>query len=158
MRHSGLVSLANEVETLNNQVQHWRSRWQILSQEAGRILAAIADCRKSLLESGEPQCADLVRQLERIREHLLVAPSAPPASVAPGSNLLSPRQKQVLKLIASGKSTKVIADVLGISFKTAVYHRTNIMKKLNVHETAGLVWYAIRAGLVYMNDKTDTIR
>jgi two-component system, NarL family, response regulator NreC len=60
---------------------------------------------------------------------------------------LSPRERQVLQLIAEGKSTKEVAAVLGISVKTAETHRTRIMEKLDIHETAGLVRYAIRRGL-----------
>lgn len=60
---------------------------------------------------------------------------------------LSPRERQVLQLIAEGKSTKEVASVLGISVKTAETHRTRIMEKLDIHETAGLVRYAIRRGL-----------
>lgn len=61
---------------------------------------------------------------------------------------LTSRERQVLQLVAEGKTTKEIAVVLGISVKTAESHRTRIMKKLGIHETAGLVRYAIRQGLV----------
>jgi two-component system, NarL family, response regulator NreC len=61
---------------------------------------------------------------------------------------LSSRERQVLALIAQGKSTREVAVVLGISPKTASAHRANLMKKLDVHETAGLVRYAIRTGMV----------
>jgi two-component system response regulator NreC len=54
----------------------------------------------------------------------------------------------VLQLVAEGKTTKEIAQVLGLSVKTAETHRTKIMRKLEIHETAGLVRYAIRRGLV----------
>jgi two-component system, NarL family, response regulator NreC len=64
------------------------------------------------------------------------------------SEPLSPRERQVLQLIAEGKTTKEVAGVLNISVKTAETHRTRIMEKLDIHETAGLVRYAIRRGLV----------
>ncbi len=64
------------------------------------------------------------------------------------SEPLSPRERQVLQLIAEGKTTKEAASVLNISVKTAETHRTRIMEKLDIHETAGLVRYAIRSGLV----------
>ncbi|HXT40609.1 MAG TPA: response regulator transcription factor [Candidatus Angelobacter sp.] len=64
------------------------------------------------------------------------------------SEPLSPRERQVLQLIAEGKTTKEVAGVLNISVKTAETHRTRLMEKLDIHETAGLVRYAIRRGLV----------
>jgi DNA-binding NarL/FixJ family response regulator len=61
---------------------------------------------------------------------------------------LSLREREVVQLIAEGKSTKEVAVLLGVSVKTAESHRTRIMSKLDIHETAGLVRYAIRQGLV----------
>jgi DNA-binding NarL/FixJ family response regulator len=61
---------------------------------------------------------------------------------------LSPREREVLQLVAEGKTTKEVAGLLGVSVKTAESHRTRIMAKLDIHETAGLVRYAIRRGLV----------
>jgi DNA-binding NarL/FixJ family response regulator len=62
--------------------------------------------------------------------------------------LLSPREREVLQLIAEGKTTKEVAGILGISVKTAETHRTRLMEKLEIHQMAGLVRYAIRRGLV----------
>lgn len=61
---------------------------------------------------------------------------------------LTPRERQVLQLIADGKSTKEVAVNLGMSVKTAECHRTRIMKKIDVHELASLVRYAIRTGVI----------
>jgi len=61
---------------------------------------------------------------------------------------LTERERQVLVLIAGGKSTKQTATELGISYKTADSHRSRILEKLGVHETASMVRYAIRAGLI----------
>ena len=61
---------------------------------------------------------------------------------------LTPRERQVLQLIAEGKTTKEAAAVLDVSVKTAETHRTNLMEKLDIHSTAGLVRYAIRRGLL----------
>ncbi len=61
---------------------------------------------------------------------------------------LTPRERQVLQLIAEGKTTKEAAAVLEVSVKTAETHRTNLMEKLDIHSTAGLVRYAIRRGLL----------
>jgi len=67
-----------------------------------------------------------------------------PAMVSP----LTPRELQVVALVADGYSTKKIAAFLGISYKTADSHRSRIMEKLGFHETASLVRYAIRQGIV----------
>ncbi len=61
---------------------------------------------------------------------------------------LTSRERQVLQLIAEGKSTKEVAALLHISVKTAESHRTRLMQKLDIHETASLVRYAIRRGIV----------
>jgi DNA-binding NarL/FixJ family response regulator len=62
--------------------------------------------------------------------------------------VLTPRQREVLQLIAEGLSSKEIAVRLGVSVKTVETHRTELMERLDIHGVAGLVRYAIRAGLV----------
>lgn len=64
------------------------------------------------------------------------------------SDPLSGRERQVLQLVGEGKSTKEVAAQLGVSVKTAESHRARLMRKLDIHETASLVRYAIRRGLV----------
>jgi len=61
---------------------------------------------------------------------------------------LRDRERQVLQLVAEGKTTKQVATILGISIKTAESHRMKIMERLDIHDTAGLVRYAIREGLI----------
>jgi two-component system, NarL family, response regulator NreC len=61
---------------------------------------------------------------------------------------LSVRERQVLQLVGEGHSTKKIASLLGVSVKTADTHRTKLMEKLDIHQVAGLVRYAIRNGLL----------
>lgn len=61
---------------------------------------------------------------------------------------LTPREQQVVRLVAEGKATRGIAEELGISVKTAEFHRARIMEKLDIHNTAGLVRYAIREGMI----------
>ncbi|HEX4441760.1 MAG TPA: response regulator transcription factor [Thermoanaerobaculia bacterium] len=61
---------------------------------------------------------------------------------------LTPRQREVLQLIAEGYSTKQIAGLLGVGVKTIETHRTQLMDRLGIHEIAGLVRYAVRVGLV----------
>jgi len=61
---------------------------------------------------------------------------------------LSGRERQVLQLVAEGKTTKEIAVILNVTVKTAESHRSKLMEKLNIHSAAGLVRYAIRCGLI----------
>ena len=61
---------------------------------------------------------------------------------------LTPRQREVLQLIAEGHSTKGVAAVLGLSVKTIETHRTQLMQRLGIHDVAGLVRYAMRVGLI----------
>jgi DNA-binding NarL/FixJ family response regulator len=65
-----------------------------------------------------------------------------------GAGSLTRRELEVLQLIAESHSTRRIATRLGISAKTAGNHRTNLMRKLNVHDAAGLTRYALQAGLL----------
>ncbi|HEY0730661.1 MAG TPA: response regulator transcription factor, partial [Pyrinomonadaceae bacterium] len=61
---------------------------------------------------------------------------------------LSPRQREVLRLIAEGRTTKQIAQTLAISVKTVETHRSQLMERLDIHDVAGLVRYAIVVGLI----------
>jgi len=63
---------------------------------------------------------------------------------SPVDDPLTGRERQILKLVAEGYSTKECATILGVSVKTADSHRTRLMRKLDIHGTAGLVRYAVR--------------
>jgi RNA polymerase sigma factor (sigma-70 family) len=64
------------------------------------------------------------------------------------NNRLSPRETEVLQLIAEGKPNKQVAEELGVSFKTVDKHRQHLMAKLNIHDISGLTRYAISAGVI----------
>ena len=66
----------------------------------------------------------------------------------PGADVLTARQREVLRLVAGGKSTKEIAYDLNLSVKTVETHRAQIMERLGIRDVAGLVRYALRTGLV----------
>ena len=61
---------------------------------------------------------------------------------------LTPREREVVKMIAQGHSTKEIASLLGLSVKTVEAHRFNLMRKLDIHNRAQLVTYAIQKKIV----------
>jgi len=67
------------------------------------------------------------------------------------SDVLSPRERETLQLIAEGKTTKETASILNVSVKTVESHRLRIMNKLNVHSVAELTRYAVREGLTFLN-------
>ena len=133
------------------------TRTVVLTAKSGdeQVLAALEAGIKAYVLKTEA-LADLVRALHEVaRGHTYLSPGISRTVVdaylgrrrRPGDPL-TPREKEVLQLIAEGKSTKEIAQVLGISVKTAEYHRSRLMSKLELHETASLVRYAIRMGIV----------
>ena len=99
---------------------------------------------------------DLVRAIhEVVRGKIFLSPAVSAVVVdgylsgekAP-ADPLAPRERQVLQLVAEGRTSKEIAVVLGVSVKTAESYRAHVMEKLDIHDTAGLVRYAIRRGLI----------
>lgn len=99
---------------------------------------------------------DLLRAIEAVRQGVLyVSPGASQAVIdacrtgaPPATQRLSVRERQVVQLVAEGKSNKQIAETLAITVKTAEFHRGRLMRKLHIHDVAGLVRYAIREGLI----------
>lgn len=65
-----------------------------------------------------------------------------------GLDLLTPRQREILQLVAEGKSTREIAELLHLSVKTVETHRAQLMDRLDIHDVAGLVRYALNKGLI----------
>jgi DNA-binding NarL/FixJ family response regulator len=76
------------------------------------------------------------------------APAADGAADGAALEVLTPRQREILQLVAEGKSTKEVAQILDLSVKTVETHRAQIMERLGIHDLAGLVRYAVRTGLV----------
>lgn len=75
-----------------------------------------------------------------------------PPDAETGLEALSPRQREILKAIAIGRTTKQIAYDLALSIKTIETHRAQIMERLDIHDIAGLVRFSIRIGLISAND------
>lgn len=100
--------------------------------------------------------ADLVRAIREVAAGRVYLSPGVGAAVAEairtGRSLpeerLTPREREVLQLIAEGKTTKEIAAILNVSVKTADAHRTRLMQRLDIHDVAGLTRYAIRRGLI----------
>lgn len=90
---------------------------------------------------------------KRLKSQQLTPHKNPPSQCAPD---LTPRESEVLQLIAEGQANKQIADELGISIKTVEKHRQNLMDKLNIRDTASLTRYAIGAGIIESSVQVTT--
>lgn len=112
--------------------------------------------RGYLLKNAQPQeFEDAIRKVasgavylspeisEQMRRHLIIQ-----RPMGDSLDSLSTRQREILQAIAEGKSTKDIAELLSISPKTVETHRGHLMQKLDIHDIAGLVRYAIKHGLI----------
>jgi DNA-binding NarL/FixJ family response regulator len=136
-----LILSMHESEQIVHDVLSAGARGYILKQEAGN---------------------DLMKALETIRHHKLYFTSAVSEVVLRGylsrgtteslevgpSSLLSPRELQIVKLVAENKSNKEVANILNISVKTVESHRSHVMEKLGLHSIVELVRYAIRNNIV----------
>lgn len=126
-----------------------------MHNEKGYVLRALREgLRGYVLKSQASE--DLIRAIQEVMHgDIYISPSVAGAVVEAylgkddiDSDPLTPRERQILQLVAEGKTTKEIASLLNVSFKTAESHRNRIMKKLDIRNTTGLVRYAIRSGLV----------
>jgi DNA-binding NarL/FixJ family response regulator len=137
-----------------------RSRILILSQyedrEYVRRLLKAGVSGYLLKKSAGAELANSIRAVHRgglvldpevARTAMEEAGPAAPARADPYESLTD-REKQVLKLVAEGLSNKEVADVLGISVKTAMSHREKGMEKLDVHNRTELVRFALRRGVI----------
>jgi DNA-binding NarL/FixJ family response regulator len=123
------------------------------TDEESVLKALRAGLKACVLKSHD--VAALVQAIRQaVRGHVFVDPAisrtvvaAYRAATGPVKNPLTPRERHVLQLIAEGKRTREVAEILCVSVKTAESHRANIMNKLDIRETAGLVRYALRSGL-----------
>jgi len=136
-----LILSMHESEQMVHDVLSAGARGYILKQDAGN---------------------DLITALEALRQHKLFFTSrvsevvlggylgrtAAEAPAQGASSRLSPRERQIVKLVAESKSNKEVANILEISVKTVESHRANIMEKLNLHSVTELVRYAIRNNIV----------
>jgi DNA-binding NarL/FixJ family response regulator len=125
-------------------------------QVVREVLAAGA--RGFLLKSDAGR--DLISAVEALEQHrafftskvaqMMLDGYLRPAEESHGSSqpMLTPREREVIQLVAEGKSTKEVAIALKLSVKTAETHRTNLMRKLNLHSVADLTLYAVRNGIV----------
>jgi len=126
-----LLLTMHESEELVRDVLAAGARGYVLKSDAGR---ALVDALTALAEQ-KPYFTSKISALV-LEGYLNPITRENPA--------LTPREREIVQLVAEGRSTKELADRLGISPKTAETHRTNIMRKLNLHSVSEVVRYAIR--------------
>jgi len=126
------------------------------SQQTVREVLAVG-ARGFLLKSDAGR--DLITAVEAVQRHQTFFTSQVTEMVVNGylnpdrkkesspKSALTPREREVLQLLAEGKTSKEIAVALNLSVKTTETHRTNIMRKLDLHSVADLTLYALRAGI-----------
>jgi two-component system NarL family response regulator len=108
----------------------------VAKSEGGRELLRAIDAVKNGHEYVSPGVGDLQTRATLSQQHL------------PERSLLAPREREVLRQVAQGKSSQDIAGELGIALGTVEVHRRNIMHKLDLHNVVDLTRYALRCGLV----------
>lgn len=126
------------------------------SEEYARSALQAGAAGYLLKESGLAELEIAVRAVGRgdsylsptVSKHLIADYLERTGAIASEPDRLTPRQREVLRQVAEGHTTKAIARSLGVSVKTVETHRAQLMDRLDIHEIAGLVRYAIRTGLV----------
>jgi DNA-binding NarL/FixJ family response regulator len=133
-----LILTMHESDELVQQVVQAGARGYILKDDADRVLLAAVDSASQ----HKPYFST------RLANPLTDTPIPPADGVKPPRPRLTPREREILQLLAEGKANKEVANLLGISVNTAEAHRANIMLKLGVHSVAELVHYAIRNQII----------
>ncbi len=136
-----LILTVHESEQLVREILDTGAHGYILKSDAGRELSAAVQA----LGKHEVFFTSKVAQIA-LRSYLTKDRASD--SKAPRSESLTPREREVLQLLAEGKSNKEVGTALGISAQTVETHRANIMQKLDLHSIAELVHYAVRERIV----------
>ena len=136
-----LILTMHESEQVVQEVLDAGARGYVLKSDAGRELVAAVDA----LSQHKPVFTSRVSEM--VLEGYL-SDATRRASAETSHRRLTPREREILQLLAEGKSNKEVATVLGISTKTVEAHRANIMHKLGLHSMSDIVHYAIRNKIV----------
>ena len=137
-----LVLTMHDSDPLIQQVLEAGARGYLLKSDAARDLVAAVDALRRNKTFFTPKVAQLVL------EGYLDKNPRERASPEGGSFRLTDRQREIVQLLAEGKSSKEVASALGLSVKTSETHRANIMRRLDCHSVTALVRYAIRNHIV----------
>ena len=138
-----LVLTMYDSDPLIQQVLQAGARGYLLKSDAGRDLVSAIDALRRNKTFFTPKVSQMV-----LEGYLDRSPKEKEAESAAESLRLTSRQREIVQLLAEGKSSKEVAAVLGLSVKTAETHRANIMRKLDCHSVTELVRYAIRNHII----------
>jgi DNA-binding NarL/FixJ family response regulator len=133
-----LILTVHDSEQVVREVLAAGARGFLLKSDAGRDLMAAVEAMQHRRTFFTP----------RVAQMLLDGYLRPKESDALDKCVLTPREREVIQLVAEGKTTKEVATALSLSVKTAETHRTNLMRKLDLHSIADLTLYAVRNGIV----------
>ena len=134
-----LILTVHDSEQVVREVLAAGARGFLLKSDAGRDLLAAVEALQHRRTFFTPKVAQMMLD-GYLRPH--------EESDAPAQCVLTPREREVIQLVAEGKTTKEVATALCLSVKTAETHRTNLMRKLNLHSVAEITLYAVRNGIV----------
>ena len=140
--HQKLEELWKGIEDARLQVR--RARDATRNQDRG----GTADGNFAFSQALRDEMLAVRKYFHALERYHTALTSSPAVKAGNAKNALTPREREVLALVASGKSSKGIAQELGISFKTAVCHRYRVQTKLKAHNTADLTRAALRMGLI----------
>ena len=138
-----LVLTMYDSDPLIQQVLQAGARGYLLKSDAGRDLVSAIDALRRNKTFFTPKVSQMV-----LEGYLDKSPKEKETEEEPESLRLTSRQREIVQLLAEGKSSKEVAAVLGLSVKTAETHRANIMRKLDCHSVTELVRYAIRNHII----------
>lgn len=134
-----LILTIHDSEQVVREVLAAGARGFLLKSDAGRDLVAAVEALQHRRTYFTPKVAQMMLD-GYLRPHDDRETSA--------QHVLTPREREVIQLVAEGRTTKEIATTLSLSVKTAETHRTNLMRKLDLHSVADLTLYAVRNGIV----------
>ncbi len=137
-----LILTVYETEEVIRQVLRAGARGYVLKSDAGRLLLSAVEA----VAAHKPFFTSRVSEL--VLAGFLSGENVNPTEETPAGAPLTPREREVLQLLAEGKTNKEVAAALGIGLKTVETHRMNLMAKLGLHSVVDLVRYAIRNGIV----------
>lgn len=136
-----LILTMHDSEQVVREVLAAGARGFLLKSDAGRDLVSAVEALQSRRTFFTTKVAQIV-----LEGYLHPGPETEP----PYRTVLTPREREVIQLLAEGKTTKEVATTLNLSVKTAETHRTNLMRKLDLHSVVDLTLYAVRNGIVHV--------